>query len=344
MSQLTVLLSAPAVPGSKRTAASRYTGALCVVPQLELHPGESPVAKCRTGPRWRVTGVVLGALLLLPALEGCLAHTYRVQQPRMPSVIRDAAADQLVKLVNDRHDQVQSLKASVGFQVSVGGERKGRVTEYTTLSGYIRLRAPEMLRVIGLLPVVHTEAFDLASDGMHFTLVVPHNNKAYTGSNAVSKASGHPIENLRPTIFFDTMIPRAIAPDDLVFRTEENKTRVDGATHQLMADPEYILTVVRRKAGSQELIRERDIHFDRTTLLPSGIDIYDDAGQLQTSAVYGPYRSFGDERYPATITIRRPVDEYTIVLSINELTLNQHLDDNQFQLLVPEGYTVQKMD
>ena len=262
----------------------------------------------------------------------------------MPAIVKDAAADQLVRMVNDQNQKMQSLRASVTFQVSVGGARKGKVTNYTSLSGYILLREPEMLRVIGLLPVVHTQAFDLASDGEQFTLVVPHNDKAYVGQNSVTTPSANPIENLRPNIFFDTMIPRAIGPDDLVTLTSDTRTRMDPKTHRLLAEPEYELTIVRRKPNSQELIPERRVHFDRTTLLPSGVDIYDQAGVIETQARYGPYATYGGQRYPATITIRRPVDEYQIVLSIQKLTLNQQLADNQFHLKIPEGYTVQKMD
>jgi outer membrane lipoprotein-sorting protein len=292
----------------------------------------------------RLAGIWPAMLLcLLPGMSGCLVHSYRVQQPKVPAVVMNAAADQLVAKVNEQNKQMQSLRASVTFQVSVGGAKKGKVTDYTSLSGYILLREPEMLRVIGLLPVVHTQAFDLASDGKQFTLLVPHTNTAYTGSNSVSSPSKNPIENLRPNIFFDTMILRAIAPEDLVTLTTEMKNVEDPKTHQLTADPEYELTVVRRKPDSQELIPERRIHFDRTTLLPSGVDIYDDAGTIQTKAVYGPYATYGDQRYPATITIRRPVEEYQIVLSIAKLTVNQTLGDNQFELTVPEGYTVKPM-
>ncbi len=286
---------------------------------------------------------LLSVAVLLP-LTGCLVHTYKVQQPRMPPIVRDAAGDELVQLVNKQSQILQTLKAEVTFQVSVGGVIKGKVTDYTSLSGYILLRSPEMLRVLGLLPVVHTPAFDLASDGKTFTLTVPHTSKAYVGSNAVTRPTANPIENLRPNLFFDTMILRPIAPDDLVTRTTEAKTFTNPATHQLMLDPEYNLAVVRRRANSQELIPERVIHFDRTTLLPSGVDVYNDAGTIETQATYGPYATFGDRRFPATITIKRPIDEYQIVLSILKLTVNQPLADNQFVLKVPEGYTVRKLE
>jgi outer membrane lipoprotein-sorting protein len=320
----------PAAPGSR--VPSRYTRRLCTVPNF---------TRRRPLPA-RLAALVV--LALLPGLSGCFVHSYRVQQPKMPSVVLTAAADQLVAKVNAQHTAMQTLRASVTFQVSVGGAKKGKVTDYTSLSGYILLREPEMLRVIGLLPVVHTQAFDLASDGKAFTLVIPHNNTAYTGLNSVDKPAKNPIENLRPKIFFDTMIPREIAPDDLVTLTASTPDVLDPKTHQLLAKPEYELTVVRRKPDSQELIPERRIHFDRTTLLPSGVDIYDNSGAIQTEAVYGPYATYGDQRYPATITIRRPIDEYQIVLSIQKLTVNQPLPGNQFELKIPDGYTIKQMN
>lgn len=283
------------------------------------------------------------ALLLLPCLQGCLVHTYHVQQPQMPALVQTAAADQLVAMVNKNGSKIHTLKATVTIQVSVGGANKGKVTDYTSLNGYILLSTPEMLRVLGLLPVVHTPAFDLASDGQNFTLTIPPKDKAYLGTNAVTKPAANPLENLRPNIFFDTLIPQAIGPDDLVYLTTETKTHVDQKTHKLLADPEYELNIVRRQANSQELIPERRIHFDRTTLLPSGVDIYDAAGAIQTQAVYGPYASFGDQRYPSTITIRRPIDEYQIVLGFTKLSVNEPLADNQFQLKVPAGYSVQTL-
>ena len=255
-----------------------------------------------------------------------------------------ASADELVQKVNEESQRVHTLRATVGFQVSVGGAKKGRVTDYTTLSGYLLLSQPEMLRVLGLLPVVHSPAFDLASDGKDFTLVIPPRSKAYVGSNAVTKPSANPLENLRPSIFYDTLILRAIDPRDLVERTTETRNETDPATHQLLAISEYNLTIVRRRPGSQELIPERVIHFNRASLLPDGVDIYDSSGTLQTQAVYGDYATFGTVRFPSTITIRRPVDEYQIVLSFQKLTLNQPLPADEFEMKIPDGYTVQKMD
>src|SRR5580704_974625 len=112
--------------------------------------------------------------LCLPVLTGCLSHTRKLQQPKMPSVVQSADVHQLVSNINKQYDAIQTLKATVEFQASVGGEQKGKITDYTSVRAYILLRKPEMLRVVGLLPVLNTIAFDMASDGSTFTLRIPH--------------------------------------------------------------------------------------------------------------------------------------------------------------------------
>src|SRR5579862_3903983 len=124
--------------------------------------------------------------LCLPVLTGCLSHTRKLPQPKMPSVVQTADVQQLVSNINKQYASIETLNATVEFQASVGGEQKGKVTDYTSVKGYILLRKPEMLRVLGLLPVVSTRAFDLASDGSSFKLLIPHENKAIVGSNTVS--------------------------------------------------------------------------------------------------------------------------------------------------------------
>jgi outer membrane lipoprotein-sorting protein len=265
---------------------------------------------------------------------------HQVQRPLMPAVVKDANADQLVRVVNEQSEKVRSLTASVTIQLTVGGERKGNVSNYTSINGYILLQAPNMVRVQGLFPLVQLTAFDLASDGTRFSLLIPSQSKAYTGSDSVTKPSSNPLENLRPDIFYDGLILREIAPGDLVSLTQESKTRVDEATHHLMFVPGYELTIVRRKRDSQEIIPERRVHFDRTTLLPNEVDVFNDFGAIQTQTVYGPYVTFGDQLYPSTITIRRPIDEYQIVLSVQKLTQNQHLNADRFELKIPPDYVV----
>jgi len=284
-------------------------------------------------------------LLLLPLLSGCFVHTKTVKQAKMPSIVLTATADELVQDVNKQCQTINSLSATVEFQATEGGPRKGREKTYTSFSGYILLRKPEAVRVIGLLPVLHTRAFDMASDGTQFKLLIyyPHDH-VIEGANAVTKESANPLENMRPRIFFDSLLINCIEPDDLVTLTTDTETKVDARTKQLLLDPQYDLTVVRRKPDSQELIPERVIHFTRTDMHIVQEDIYDQKGAIQTTAVYGPLQKFGPQTFPGTITIKRPLEEYQILITVQKVNVNLTLTDDQFEVKVPEGTPVRKLE
>lgn len=284
-------------------------------------------------------------LLLLPTLSGCFVHTRTVKQAKMPDVIRSATADQLVESVNEQCQAIKSLSATVQFQATEGGPRKGKEKTYTSFSGYILLRKPEAVRVIGLVPVLHTRAFDMASDGNTFKLLIyyPHNH-VIEGSNTVTKESPNPLENLRPKIFFDSLLINCIQPDDLVTLTTDSETNIDPKSKQLMLDPQYDLTVVRRKPDSQELIPQRVIHFSRVDMHTVQEDIYNPEGAIQTQAIYGPMQQFGPQTFPGTITIKRPLEEYQIVITIQKINVNLTLNDDQFEIKIPEGTPVKKLE
>ena len=281
--------------------------------------------------------------MCLPVLTGCLSHTRKLQQPKMPGIVLSADVQQLVSNINKQYDAVQSITGTVEFQASVGGEQKGKVTDYTSIRGFILLRKPEMLRVLGMLPLVGGRAFDLASDGAAFKLWIPHENKVIEGTNAEGKPSTKPLENMRPYIFFDSLLIHSIGTDELLSLTTDTKTVVDPKQKQLLLQPEYALGIFKPSPGSNVLVPERVIHINRTNLLPSGEDIYDKDGNIQTQAVYGPYEPFGDFRFPESITIKRPLEEWQVVITFQKVIFNQTLKDDQFQLEIPKGTQIQNL-
>lgn len=287
--------------------------------------------------------------LLLPVLTGCLSHTRRLQQPKLAGAALNADAVQLVEAVNHRYDAVNSLTATVDFAASVGGAHKGQQTDYTSVHGFLLFRKPQMLRVLGLVPVVRTHAFDLASNGSTFTLLIPPKSEVIEGSNAVNKPTAKPLENIRPGMFLESILIRSIAPDRIVSLTNSSKTTIEGKNKQLIETPEYDLTVLNpghSNSGSglpQVAKPTRVIHFSRVDLMPSEQDIYNNDGDLETQVLYGPYQMFNGMSFPSTITIDRPLEEFRITLTVEKVTFNQALPDEQFQTKVPEGYKVVKM-
>jgi hypothetical protein len=279
-------------------------------------------------------------MLALPALTGCLWHTRRVPKARMPVNVLTATPDQLVKIINEQYDAVDSMFAAVTFTATEGGSLKGREKTITPFSGYIIIRKPESLRVIGYLPVVHSPAFDMASDGTTFKLWIPAKNEAIEGSNTVTQESANAFENMRPYMFFDSLLIPRIGPDDLFAVTGDSNTVVDPKTKKLEIEPEYLLTVESRQGTSSQLLVHRVIHFSRIDLRPSEEDVYDQNGEIQTQALYGPLQSYGTELFPGTITLRWPLEQRQILITIEKLKINQPEPDDTFQLKIPEGAKV----
>ena len=132
--------------------------------------------------------------------------------PRGPGVTQTASADELVARLNQRWDALQSLNVTVEIQASVMNSKKGVATDITSIRGHILMRKPEMVRVLGQVPVLGTKAFDMASDGKDFTLVIPPKGTAYKGPSRLIKKSSKGLENMRPGLFFDAMAVRGCGP------------------------------------------------------------------------------------------------------------------------------------
>lgn len=290
----------------------------------------------------RGASVMALALALLP-LTGCLFTTRHLPVPKAPAITQTIAPNELVKQLNDRWNALHTLYAKVEIQASTMKSRQGKETDYTAFPGIIMMRKPEMLRVYGRIPVIGSPMFNLASDGKTFTLYVNPKNIAYTGPNELTHKSKNMIENMRPGFFLDALMVRGLASDDEYMVTTDTDTVEDAKKKHLLLIPEYVLTVVRRKPDSQELQTIRVIRFHRDDLLPYEQEIYDKQGNPQTLVTYGSYIDFSGNRYPSTVTIKRPQEEFQIVLTVEKVMENLELKDDQFQIEIPHGVKVQTL-
>ncbi len=279
-----------------------------------------------------------------PALTGCaslIVSKRKLPLPVAPPTVQSASADELVARLNDQWKSFESLTATVDIQASKLKSKEGIATDYPSFRGNLLLRKPEMLRILGKMPVVQTAMFDLASDGTRFTLLVPPRSKVYQGLNAAKGKSPNWYENLRPGFLFSAMVVRGVSPDELYSVISESITEEDTDKKHLLIRPEYVLNIVRHKPGGQELAPVRVVRFHREDLLPYEQDLYDENGTLETQVIYGPYQDFGGAKYPSTITLRRPQEEYQLLMTIERVMTNTTLSDDQFQVKIPNGSTIQ---
>lgn len=279
-------------------------------------------------------------------LTGCFRTTQIVQRTQAPDVYKTASIEQLEKIVSDRDAAIQTLNASVLLTASTGGGKEGKVVTYTSFKGYIFVRKPSDLRVIMQLPVIGSRALDMVSNGDTFTLVHAtggHGDVWIQGNNTVTTPSKNGLENLRPPVFFDSLLVPGVPPDEFVSLSESERVLPPAAKHQpAIEEPDYLMAVLKKSEGNT-LHLERLVHFSRITLLPFEQDIYDDNGQVVTMATYSRYQDFNGIEFPMLINIKRPVDEYSLKLQVTKLTLNQPLENDQFELKIPPNVTVQHM-
>lgn len=273
---------------------------------------------------------------MLP-LSGCLFRTHKVEQHVSSAPLMTATRDQLVNWVNEKSARVQSMNATVDIAADVGGTKKGKVTEYQEIRGYILMRKPNMLRMIGLMPIVRNRAFDMVSNGQSFELWIPPKNKFYVGNtNQPAIPSGNALENLRPKIIYDALLLHPInGPDQLAVLEDGMETVTDKKSKKSVQQPDYELLVIQR--GDKGWFLARKYIFDRTDLLINRQIIFDENGEVATDVQYADVRDYGQIRYPSTVQIKRPQEEYEITIGIVKATFNQPVTDEQFSLTRPPG-------
>src|SRR5439155_543265 len=89
---------------------------------------------------------------------------------------------------------------------------------------------------------------------------------------------------------------------------------------------------------------QRKIVFDRVHLKPDRQLIYDQKGYVATDTRYSEFRDYNGINFPGVIQIWRPQEEYSIVLNIVKLQINQPLTDEQFALEQPPGSQLVRLD
>jgi outer membrane lipoprotein-sorting protein len=285
------------------------------------------------------------AALALPVLlSGCLVTRRKLPVPRAPALVQEATPAQLVKILNDRWSALDTLNVTVDMKATVTHAQQGESSEYPAIRGIILLKKPFMLRVYGRVPVVGTRLLDMTSDGKEFTLWIPSKNEAIKGPDTESQTkSKNQFENLRPGFFFDSMVVRGLDEGDESYVTADTDTEEDLSKKHLLLVPEYLLNIVHRKP-SNELVPVRVIHFHRDDLLPHQQDLYDETGTLRTQVFYGRYADYGDNKYPSTITIKRPVEELQLLLTLEKVTENAPLPDEDFRFTLPPDTNVRVLN
>lgn len=286
--------------------------------------------------------VLLLLLAMLPT-TGCLLRTRPVEETYSKIPLKEASQAVLIESIDQQAKKIQSLQATVDIDSSVGGAKKGHVTDYKEIRGYVLARKPAMLHMIGLLPIVRTTAFDMVSDGQQFKLWIPPRNRFVEGRNDVpTRNSDQPMESIRPQDIYDALLIRPIDSEHDIAVLENGYEILHDTKGHRVYQEDYELVVIRKRANGWGLSRK--IVFSRTDLQPHRQYIYDEQGKVATDARYAEYKDFDGVSFPSRIEIYRPQEEYDITLNMLKLEMNKPLRDDQFALQQPPGAEVVHLD
>jgi len=260
-----------------------------------------------------------------------------IKTSQAPAVLQNASREELLQQYNEQARKITSLNASVTMQLTAGSAYTGTIEQYHEIIGFILAQKPADIRVIGQVPVVGKNIFDMESDGNMFRIFVPSKNQFIVGASNLERPSAKPIENLRPQHLIDAIFWQPVpATVPVLFEeaSEENKGY-------------YVLTVARKvsAAGSAkkpagaaaEWEIDRKIWVDRSDLNITRIETYDSDGKITSNIRYTGWEMFGTARYARQISLARPVNDYQIEIGITKLTVNEPISADRFELKQPEG-------
>jgi len=184
----------------------------------------------------------------------------------------------------------------------------------------------------------------MVSNGKNFELAIPVKNKFIVGSNRQpQRPSPQPMENLRPQHISDALLLKPIDTEREIAVLEHSTEIVkDLKTHKDAEQAAYTVLIIDKDENGPYLARK--IVFSRTDLMPHEQYIYDRMGRLVTFARYENFNNYTTIMFPGIIAIQRPIEGYSITLSIVKMDVNVQLTDEQFTLTQPPGSQLINLD
>ena len=288
--------------------------------------------------------ILIFLIVVLP-FSGCGFRTSHPVKIRMSTaVLQEATLEQLEEIINSNAARLNTLKATVDIDSSVLEQKKDKVTDNPQFAGILLVRKPDMLRIRMLVPLVRNTAADMVSNGTSFSLAIPPKSRFIVGSNRQpARPSPDPIYNMRPQHISDALLLKPIDPEREI-AVLENTTEIvkDPKTHKDVEQGAYMLIIIDKDNGGNFLSRK--IVFSRTDLLPHEQFIYDRQARLVT---YAHYENFSDNSgisFPNIVSVQRPIEGYSLTISMVKVDVNVPLTDEQFVLTQPAGSQLINLD
>lgn len=263
--------------------------------------------------------VAVGAL-------GCaVRRTRRVAPAEVPGPPKTASEAELIGKIDHRSAAVKTLTAAVDLEPSAGSVYSGVIKQYHDVKGFLLLQKPDLIRITGQAPIVRTDIFEMASDGKQFSLYVPSEGKFYTGATDLPARPGKTLENLRPQHILEALLLQPIdAARETTFLEEVARN----------GERDYVIFVLS-PSGPGRMKLKRKIWFNRAQLEISRLQLYGEGGACVEDVSYANYHDWGGVNYPSLVAIERPMEDYSLTITLLSAHFNQPVPIAKFTLKKP---------
>ncbi|MGH9682771.1 MAG: hypothetical protein ACRD4S_04065 [Candidatus Acidiferrales bacterium] len=264
-----------------------------------------------------------------------------MQPAQVPITLQTATKEQLVGRYNGLARAITSLNATVTMKLTAGSTYSGVIEQYHEINGFILAARPGNIRVIGQVPVVGKDIFDMVSDGTTFHIFIPSKNKFIEGPSNIERPAAKPIENLRPQHLTDALFWPVISSGEPVLFEEATEdtsnfyvlTIVHGRGESV--ESQAATTGAAEPESNWEIVRK--VWFSRTDLSVARVETYDPGGEVDSDIRYNDWQPAGDSSYAREIKLSRPADDYQLQINITKLSVNEPIAADRFVLKQPPG-------
>jgi hypothetical protein len=286
----------------------------------------------------------------------CMGSLISIAQSRVPSSnsgpatqacsLLDGPTDQrearddsaLLAAYNVHAHLIRSLHMEAMMQVKAGKEY-GLGEQLIEVPVIIDSAAPNLMRLMIVLPMLGGNGFEMASDGREFSLLLPVQGRKVLVIGPLDEPaeSQNPLQNLRPQPLLDAL------------NWPEAKL-IPGATPQTSADSsirKLSVTLAQTTDGP----RTAQIEFDFGRGLVNSVATYDSAGQILSTVRYSDWQAAESTQghpsvscLPRHIELVQPTHDYEIALRVIRIALDPEIPRSYFHPSVPGGTPVIRLD
>ena len=298
--------------------------------------------------RFQIRTARLAAItaLLLGAATSCGIKKEMIEVSPAYGQAKTLTRPEILDLYHRLCQEHQSLIVkSASLTFSAESMRSAQREKLPSADGILIVTRSGNLRLQIQLPMIKTTALDVVAKQDQFEIWYPRKQTLYRGkmgderlelppleAEEGAKAPRYNLSRLRPWHITQTFFLDSPPGNPTILITQEDTA----------AERYYVLHILSPGADGNPFITQK-LWFERAGLTIRKKVLFAEDGAPVSEITYHGYTDFAGGRFPADITLRRPIEGYQVQFKIKRMELDVPLQDRMFELTVPEGAKIEEI-